>query len=123
MNTFSEKTIPLTGSSQSRIVKKLRRMGIKEIDIEEDLPPDVHGMPDGFVAYGRGGIDPNDQLVVIGGWNGSSQGHPPSIHDGFYWGISANGELYMRGRAGVDLLEILDMAELEYLLQLILGLL
>ena len=121
--TFNEKTIPLTGASQSKLVRKLRRLGVKELDIEEGLPPDVHGMPDGFIAYGRGGINSQNQIEILGGWNGSSQGHPAYLHDGFYWGISEDGDLYLRGRAGVDLMEILDMDELNYILQKILELL
>jgi hypothetical protein len=37
-----------------------------------------------------------------GGYQGSRSGHPDGIKDGFYWGVSSDGTLYIRGRAGMN---------------------
>jgi hypothetical protein len=65
--------------------------------------PDVHGIPDGYIAYGRGGVRKDNTLFLDGGPNGSSNGHPNDIKNGFYWGAfttkDGHGIVAIRGRA------------------------
>jgi len=110
---LSEKTIPV--ASDKPIAKKLRQYrGINYIILDEGEPPDVHGIPKELEAYGRGWRDKKTSgLEIDGGPSGSSQGHPPTAEEGFYWGADYDkvwtfqneqkkGVIYVRGRAGTS---------------------
>jgi len=72
--------------------------------------PDVHGIPEDCLAYGRCGVYRNGQLFMDGGPNGSRTGHPSNLEWGGYWGAKEQrnkqnqsiGVIYVRGRAGVS---------------------
>lgn len=122
---LTEKVLPITG--ETRLGKKYRLYrGITYLVLGEEEPPDVHGIPKDMEAYGRGWFS-NEQIFVDGGPSGSSQGHPPSAKDAFYWaadydkiwtgkdGKDRKGAIYVRGRAGTsttrlekNILHILD---------------
>jgi hypothetical protein len=72
----------------------------------DKLLPDVHGIPDGYNTYGRGGVYKDGSLFIEGGPQGSRNGHPSDIHHGFYWGsfIGKDGKGYVaiRGRANTS---------------------
>lgn len=111
---LNEKGVPITG--KTRIGKKYQNYrGITYLVLGEDEPPDVHGIPPEMEAYGRGWVDKKSQSIEIdGGPNGSSQGHPPTAVNGFYWaadqdkiwtgkdGEKRKGVIYIRGRAGTS---------------------
>lgn len=110
---LQERKIPIT--SNTPLAKRLREYrGINYIIMDEVAPPDVHGIPKGLEAYGRGWLDKNSKTIQIdGGPQGSAQGHPSSAEQGFYWGadydkvIEDGGEkkkgvIYIRGRAGTS---------------------
>lgn len=122
---LNERRFPVTGNTKTG-KKLLNYRGIRIIIVGESPPPDVHGIPKGLEAYGRGGeIDGN--LWIDGGSQGSTTGHPNSIKNGFYWGADYDaiesvgkekkkGAIYLRGRAGTsdsflenNLIKILDM--------------
>jgi hypothetical protein len=95
--------------------------------LDEREPPDVHGIPKELEAYGRGWKDKRSgRIEVDGGGTGSSQGHPNTAEEGFYWGADYDkvwqfegeqktGVIYVRGRAGtsVQFLESNIVAILE----------
>jgi hypothetical protein len=104
---LNERTIAIPQGEELKkygmITKRLASKGIKIIFLGDDAgenPRDVHGIPPGFKAYGRGGVFPNGSLFMEGGYQGSKSGHPGNIQNGFYWGLQGN-KLYVRGRAGV----------------------
>ncbi len=109
---LNEKVVPIV--SDKPIAKKLRNYrGINFLVLGEREPPDVHGIPKELEAYGRGGFEKDGSIFIDGGPSGSSQGHPETITNGFYWGADYdkawefNGEqkkgvIYVRGRAGTD---------------------
>lgn len=125
---IKEYKIQLT--SNTTLAKRLRDYrGINFIILGETEPPDVHGIPSELEAYGRGGIMKNGQIWLDGGANGSSNGHPTFIKEGFYWGADYDaiwigsdnkkrkGIIYIRGRAGTN--EDLLKERLEEILALI----
>jgi len=106
-----ERTVPII--SDTPLAKKLRQYrGINFLVLDEGEPPDVHGIPKELEAYGRGWLDKNSKSIQLdGGSSGSSQGHPSSAENGFYWGADYDAEwsfqnkkktgvVYVRGRAG-----------------------
>ena len=109
---LNEKRYPITGKTP--IGQKLNKYrGITYLIIDEGgQPPDVHGLPKDFEAYGRGWETPEGTIELDGGPAGSSQGHPTTARNGFYWGVDQNavwtnpsgekerGIAYIRGRAG-----------------------
>lgn len=112
-SALNEKTIPV--ASDKLIAKQLRQYrGINYIILDEGKPPDVHGIPKELEAYGRGWRDKKTGgLEIDGGAQGSSQGHPPTAEEGFYWGADYDkvwtfqgkqrkGVIYVRGRAGTS---------------------
>lgn len=124
---LKEKRVPITGKTQIGKKYNLYR-GLTFLVLGENEPPDVHGIPPKMEAYGRGGFYPTGQVFIDGGPNGSAQGHPKEIEDGFYWaadydaiwtgqdGKKRNGVMYIRGRAGTNeqrieknVLSILDL--------------
>lgn len=116
---YNENKIQLTSSTP--LTKRLRDYrGLNFIFLDENEPPDVHGIPAELEAYGRGGIVKKDNSIWIdGGATGSTSGHPAFIEEGFYWGADYDakwtgsdgrkrrGIMYIRGRVGtnMDLLE------------------
>lgn len=111
LKSLQEKTVPIV--SDRPIAKKLRQYrGINYLLLDEGEPPDVHGIPKELEAYGRGWADKNTKSIEIdGGARGSSQGHPTTAENGFYWGADYDkvwnfqgdqkkGVVYIRGRAG-----------------------
>lgn len=112
-DALNEKTIPVV--SEKPLARKLRMYrGINFIILGEEEPPDVHGIPKSLEAYGRGWVEKKDNEIIIdGGPMGSSQGHPPTALQGFYWGADYDkiweyegkrqrGVIYIRGRVGTD---------------------
>ena len=124
---LDEKRVPITGAT--RIGKKYNQYkGITYLVLGEQEPPDVHGIPPKMEAYGRGGFYPNGEIFIDGGPQGSKQGHPTKVEDGFYWaadydavwtgqdGQKRTGVMFVRGRAGSNeqriskhILEILEL--------------
>lgn len=110
---LKEKKIPITGNTTTGKKYNMYR-GLTYLVLGEAEPPDVHGIPKNMEAYGRGGFEKNGNIFVDGGSSGSSQGHPTTIEDGFYWaadydqqwkgqdGKLRKGVMYVRGRAGTD---------------------
>lgn len=111
-NLLFELRIPITGKTKAG--KKLRMYrGINFLVLDEQEPPDVHGIPKEMEAYGRGWLE-DDQIMLDGGPQGSNQGHPKTAKQGFYWaadydklwkdvdGNIKKGVLYIRGRAGTS---------------------
>lgn len=122
---LNEKRIPITGSTRTG-KKFIQYRGIHGVILDETEPPDVHGIPKELEAYGRGGFYPNGQIFIDGGPNGSAQGHPNTIKNGFYWGAdyeakwgNKQGVFYLRGRAGTNLEEILDTNLLSQIMELV----
>lgn len=112
-DVLNEKVVPIV--SDKPIAKKLRNYrGINFLVLDEREPPDVHGIPKELEAYGRGWYDNKENAIQIdGGPGGSSQGHPTTAENGFYWGADYDkawehqgeqkkGVIYVRGRAGTD---------------------
>ena len=110
---LNEKTVPII--SDTPIAKKLRQYKkINFLVLDENEPPDVHGIPKELEAYGRGWVDKNTKSIQIdGGATGSTSGHPPTAEEGFYWGADYDkiwtfqgdqkkGVVYIRGRAGTS---------------------
>ena len=110
---LKEKKIPITGSTKTgKMYNKYR--GLTYLVLGEKEPPDVHGIPPKMEAYGRGGFYSDGSIFIDGGPQGSAQGHPPEIGDGFYWaadydaiwtgqdGQQRKGVMYVRGRAGTS---------------------
>ena len=111
LDSLQEKTVPII--SDKPLAKKLRQYrGINFLVLDENEPPDVHGIPKDLEAYGRGWVDKNSNSIQIdGGPQGSAQGHPASAENGFYWGADYDkewtfqgekkqGVIFIRGRAG-----------------------
>ena len=99
---YFERQFKINPNSSSRQSKKLLMRGITVVMLDEGLPPDVHGIPPEDDAYGRGGFI-NGQLWVDGGPQGSANGHPSTIRNGFYWAADQDKRiLWIRGRAGTD---------------------
>lgn len=121
LSDLAERTIPVV--SDAPIAKRLREYrGVNFIVLDEGEPPDVHGIPSGLEAYGRGWVDRGSNAIMLdGGPQGSRQGHPATAVNGFYWGadydkvwmyrpqndpqhpIQKRGVVYVRGRAGTPL--------------------
>lgn len=124
-NVLKEKKIPITGATRTG-KKYVQYRGIHGIILDEHEPPDVHGIPKELEAYGRGGFYSNGSIFIDGGPQGSRQGHPSNIENGFYWGVDYDakwgnhtGVFYLRGRAGTNLEEVLDTNLLTQILELI----
>ena len=122
---LQERRIPITGSTRTG-KKFVNYRGIHGIVLDENEPPDVHGIPKELEAYGRGGFYPTGKIFIDGGPNGSSQGHPNNIENGFYWGADYDaqwgkhkGVFYLRGRAGTDLNSILTPELLTQIMELV----
>ncbi|MFW6226008.1 MAG: hypothetical protein ACOC3V_03540 [bacterium] len=122
---LNEKRINISGATRTG-KKYVQYRGIHGIILDESEPPDVHGIPKDLEAYGRGGFYPNGQIFIDGGPQGSHQGHPNNIENGFYWGADYDalwgkhkGVFYLRGRAGTKLENILDNKLLTQILELI----
>ena len=110
---LKEKRIPITGSTKTGKKYNLYR-GLTYLILGENEPPDVHGIPPKMEAYGRGGFEKNGGIFIDGGPQGSAQGHPENITNGFYWAADYDaiwtgqdrkkrkGVMYIRGRAGTD---------------------
>ena len=115
MKELSERTIPVSGATRQG--KKLLMRGISIILLDEGEPQDVHGIPQGLEAYGRGWADKSGTITVDGGAQGSAQGHPSWAVNGFYYGSDYDKKvLYLRGRASTaaefledNLLTIIDL--------------
>ena len=122
---LSEKKINISGATRAG-KKFVQYRGIHGIVLDELEPPDVQGIPKKLEAYGRGGFYNNGNIFIDGGPNGSSQGHPNEIENGFYWGADYNakwgdnkGVFYLRGRAGTTLSKILNANLLAQIMELI----
>lgn len=110
---LKEKRIPITGSTTTGKKYNMYR-GLTYLVLGENEPPDVHGIPPKMEAYGRGGFTKEGKIFIDGGPQGSRQGHPNTINNGFYWaadydqtwtgqdGKKRRGVMYVRGRAGTD---------------------
>ena len=110
---LKEKRIPIIGSTNTGKKYNLYR-GLTYLILGESEPPDVHGIPSKMEAYGRGGFEKSGGIFIDGGSQGSRQGHPNTIENGFYWaadydavwkgqdGKKRKGIMYVRGRAGTD---------------------
>lgn len=109
---INEKRYPISGKTPIGM-KFNKYRGITYLIIDEGQPPDVHGLPKDFEAYGRGWETPEGNIEIDGGPAGSSQGHPTTAKNGFYWGVDQDaawknpqtgetekGIAYIRGRAG-----------------------
>lgn len=106
-----EKRIQIKGTTRTGKKYNLYK-GLTYLILGENEPPDVHGIPPKMEAYGRGGFQPDGEIFIDGGPGGSSQGHPKSITNGFYWaadydaiwkgqdGKTRKGVMYIRGRVG-----------------------
>ena len=110
---LNEKELPTTINHPAMKTLKLKgyKMVILPPESDRELP-DVHGIPDDCIAYGRGGVL-GSQLWMEGGTQGSKVGHRDGTKDGFYWGAkeeSDGGKIYVRGRAGVS---ERDLAKME----------
>lgn len=114
LQSLQEKTVAVV--SDKPLAKKLRNYrGINFIVLDESEPPDVHGIPKELEAYGRGWVDRKSNSIQIdGGPAGSSQGHPTTAENGFYWGADYDkmweyqgdqkkGVIFIRGRAGTPI--------------------
>jgi len=122
---LKEKKINITGATRAG-KKFVQYRGIHGIVLDENEPPDVHGIPKDLEAYGRGGFYNDGSIFIDGGGSGSSQGHPTTITNGFYWGIDREapwgdktGVFYLRGRAGTDLVNVLDSNKLNSIMELV----
>jgi len=95
-----------------KTMKRLDQKGYKLVVLGNDADrelPDVHGIPPGYLEYGRCGVGKDGSLFMIGGSQGSKEGHPHSLKWGGYWGtkeVKGNGIVFVRGRAGVTEAEI-----------------
>jgi hypothetical protein len=122
---LNEKKIPISGTTL--VGKKfVKYRGINGIVLDENEPPDVHGIPKDLEAYGRGGFYKDGGIFIDGGGTGSAVGHPSEIENGFYWGVDKEAEwngkkglFYLRGRAGTKLTEILDAKLLSKIMELV----
>jgi len=110
-DVMNEMALPVTGKTKTG-KKLLNYRGIQVIILGESAPPDVHGIPKEYEAYGRGWLSTRG-IQIDGGPNGSKQGHPASAKQGFYWGADYDavktigqekkkGVMWLRGRAGTD---------------------
>ena len=122
---LKEKQIPITGATQAG-KKFVQYRGIHGIILDENEPPDVHGIPKELEAYGRGGFYKDGSIFIDGGPQGSKQGHPSTIENGFYWGADYDapwgknkGVFYLRGRAGTDLNSVLNPQLLNQIMELV----
>jgi hypothetical protein len=120
MYTFKEilqEAIYHTDKHPSELMKRLFSKWYIQLITPPDsdkLLPDVHGIPPGYNTYGRGGVYKKDgTLFLEGGPQGSRNGHPSNIKNGFYWGsfISKDGKGYVaiRGRADTSPRDIQKM--------------
>lgn len=122
---LKEKRINITGATRAG-KKFVMYRGIHGVVLDENEPPDVHGIPKDLEAYGRGGFYKDGRIFIDGGPAGSMQGHPNEIENGFYWGVDKEapwgqhtGVFYLRGRAGTNLGQILDKDKLNAIMELV----
>lgn len=107
-----EDKIPILGTTKMGKMFRMYR-GLHLLVLNENEPPDVHGIPKEMEAYGRGWVQ-DGRIYIDGGPQGSRQGHPPTAKEGFYWAIDYDkyfvdsegkkrqGIVYVRGRAGTS---------------------
>jgi hypothetical protein len=117
MYTFKQilESVYHTEKHPNELMKKLVSKGYIQLITPPDsdrLLPDVHGIPDGYTTYGRGGVYKDGTLFLEGGPQGSRSGHPADIHNGFYWGSfirKGKGYVVIRGRADTSPKDISKM--------------
>lgn len=98
---------PKMPPSYVRAARRLKGKGIEDVTIGDKPVRDLHGRSEiekeGFELYGRGGWWERDEQPWAD--NGMTPGHPPGLHNNYYWGIhkSDPDELRVRGaRVGAE---------------------